>query len=99
MSAAPAHVYRRRRVVALAALTALVAVIVLAVHLAGGDTPAPRAAAARPTATPTPPPQEPRGGRTILPRYRVVAYYGAPQDPQLGALGIGTPAHEWLPAS
>jgi hypothetical protein len=28
----------------------------------------------------------------IFPRYRVVAYYGAPQDPQLGQLGIGTPA-------
>jgi len=37
------------------------------------------------------PPQEPRGGRTLLPDYRVVAYYGAPQDPGLGQLGIGTP--------
>jgi hypothetical protein len=34
----------------------------------------------------------PRGGRRIFPDYRVVAYYGAPQDQQLGALGIGTPA-------
>jgi hypothetical protein len=31
----------------------------------------------------------PRGGGTILPRYRVVAYYGAPQNPALGALGVG----------
>jgi hypothetical protein len=94
MPAASAHVYRRRRLVALGALTALVVAIVVVVHaLVGGGTPAPRAAVARPTATPTPPPQEPRGGRTILPRYRVVAYYGAPEDPQLGALGIGTPAH------
>jgi hypothetical protein len=93
MPAAPAHVYRRRRLVALAALTALVAAIVVGVHaLAGGGTPAPRAAGPSPTPTPTPPPQEPRGGRTILPRYRVVAYYGAPEDQQLGALGIGTPA-------
>jgi hypothetical protein len=39
------------------------------------------------------PPQElPRGGRTILPKWRVVAFYGAPQDPQLGVLGIGPPA-------
>jgi hypothetical protein len=38
------------------------------------------------------PPELPRGGRLILPRYRVVAYYGAPQDPELGALGIGPPA-------
>lgn len=31
----------------------------------------------------------PRGGEKILPRYRVVAYYGAPQNPALGALGVG----------
>jgi hypothetical protein len=97
MVPASPHVYRRRRLVALGVLTAVVAGVVVLVHaLAGGGTDgAPRAAQARaqPTATPTPPPQEPRGGRTILPRYRVVAYYGAPQDQQLGALGIGTPAH------
>jgi hypothetical protein len=33
----------------------------------------------------------PRGGRQILPRNRVVAYYGAPQDDELGILGIGSP--------
>src|SRR5262252_882808 len=33
----------------------------------------------------------PRGGRRILPAYRVVAYYGAPGGGQLGVLGIGTP--------
>jgi len=33
----------------------------------------------------------PRGGRTIFPRFRVVAFYGAPQSRELGALGIGTP--------
>jgi hypothetical protein len=94
MPAAPAHVYRRRRLVALGALTIVVVAIVLGVHaLTGGSTPAPQAAVTRPTPTPTPLPQEPRGGRTILPRYRVVAYYGAPQDQQLGVLGIGTPAH------
>jgi hypothetical protein len=31
----------------------------------------------------------PRGGTTILPRFRIVAYYGAPQNEALGALGIG----------
>jgi hypothetical protein len=36
-------------------------------------------------------PELPRGGRVVLPRHRIVAYYGAPQDPQLGVLGIGTP--------
>jgi len=35
----------------------------------------------------------PRGGRRLLPDRRIVAYYGAPQDDELGALGIGTPAH------
>ena len=34
----------------------------------------------------------PRGGRRLLPDRRVVAFYGAPQDDELGALGIGTPA-------
>ena len=33
----------------------------------------------------------PRGGRVILPRDRVVAYYGDPRDRQLGVLGIGSP--------
>lgn len=33
----------------------------------------------------------PGGGETLFPDRRVVALYGAPQDPQLGALGIGTP--------
>jgi hypothetical protein len=37
-------------------------------------------------------PELPRGGRTILPRRRVVAYYGAPQATALGALGHATPA-------
>ena len=37
-------------------------------------------------------PSFPRGGRSIFPQHRVVAYYGAPQDEELGALGIGTPA-------
>ena len=36
-------------------------------------------------------PELPRGGRSILPEWRVVAFYGAPQDRQLGVLGIGTP--------
>ena len=40
---------------------------------------------------PKPPPTLPDGGRTILPRTRVVAFYGAPQDAGLGTLGIGSP--------
>jgi hypothetical protein len=37
-------------------------------------------------------PQLPGGGRRLFPDRRIVAYYGNPQDEQLGALGIGTPA-------
>lgn len=35
--------------------------------------------------------QLPGGGHQIFPSHRVVAFYGAPQDTQLGALGIGGP--------
>ncbi len=46
-----------------------------------------------PEASSEPGPAElPRGGRTILPDRRVVAFYGAPQDRELGVLGIGSPA-------
>ena len=34
----------------------------------------------------------PGGGRRVFPDRRVVAYYGAPQDPELGTLGVGSPA-------
>lgn len=34
-------------------------------------------------------PQLPGGGRTIFPQRRVVAFAGNPQDPGLGALGVG----------
>ena len=88
----PASVYRRRRIVA-AAVLALVPAAAGALIGAGGDggetsAEAPRAAA---SATPAPP-ELPRGGRSIFPRHRVVAYYGAPQDDELGELGIGSPA-------
>jgi hypothetical protein len=96
MTARPASpaVYRRRRATALAVLIALVAVGALALGRgSGSETPKP-VAKNRAAAAPTPTPIElPRGGRTILPNFRVVAYYGAPQDRQLGALGIGTPDH------
>jgi hypothetical protein len=89
--ASPA-VYRRRRATALAVLIALVAVGALAFGRGGEN--AAKPAKERAAAAATPKPVElPRGGRTILPDFRVIAYYGAPQDRQLGALGIGTPAH------
>jgi hypothetical protein len=39
-----------------------------------------------------PPPELPRGGRSIFPESRVVGFYGSPEDEELGALGIGSPA-------
>ena len=47
---------------------------------------------AKKKAKPKPPPELPRGGRRLFPHNRVVAFYGAPQNVELGALGIGTPA-------
>jgi hypothetical protein len=79
-------VYRRRRIVALSVLAGLVLGIIL---VSSGSDSKPKAEAAKPA---PPPPHLPRGGTVIFPRFRVVGYYGAPQDPQLGELGIGSPA-------
>ncbi|MGZ4431822.1 MAG: hypothetical protein ACXVYV_09285, partial [Gaiellales bacterium] len=83
----------RRRVRRQRAIAAAASLIVLSsaggacalLISSGGGHPAGRSSAA------PRPPQLPRGGRVLLPAYRVVAYYGAPQDPGLGELGIGTP--------
>ena len=71
-------------------------VVFLVTQLTGSDAAEPQRTAegaeaeqGEPTPTPEPLAELPRGGRTILPDYRVVAYYGAPQDDELGALGIG----------
>jgi hypothetical protein len=80
------RVYRRRRLVA-GGVAGLVALLLVAIGLlvAGGGEEGPEASSEpRPT-------ELPRGGRTILPGTRVVAFYGAPQDPELGVLGIGPP--------
>jgi hypothetical protein len=49
------------------------------------------AKAKKKTAKPPPPAELPRGGRRLFPKHRIVAYYGAPGNVELGALGIGTP--------
>ena len=87
----PVSVYRRRRAAALAGLAGVLVLAFLAIRSCGGEAtqttaPAANAADAEPAA------ELPRGGRRIFPDFRVVAFYGAPQDAQLGALGIGTPA-------
>jgi hypothetical protein len=88
-------VYRRRQLTALAVLAAGVALVVILLTRsdAAERSPAGGASAERAQEKPTPEPKAelPRGGRRIIPDFRVVAYYGAPQDEQLGALGIGTP--------
>jgi hypothetical protein len=81
----------------MAALTIIVLVLATIglVVTRGGSSKAKLGAAAAPTAQkparPKPPPELPRGGRHLFPRHRVVAYYGAPGNVELGALGIGTP--------
>jgi hypothetical protein len=85
----PASVYRRRRATALAALAGVLLLAFLVLRSCGADEPS-TAAAPAPAADDRPA-QLPRGGHRIFPDYRVVAFYGAPQDDQLGALGIGTP--------
>jgi hypothetical protein len=86
-------VYRRRRLAALGAVAAVSTLAGVAVGAGSGEQGgatggAPKAAAQR---TPVKPAELPLGGRTIFPRFRVVAYYGAPQSHELGALGIGSP--------
>lgn len=79
------RVYRRRRLVAVVGGFALLVLMVWglsSVFGGGGDSA---------TADKDGPPQLPRGGRRIFPTYRVVSFYGAPQNKELGILGIGTP--------
>jgi hypothetical protein len=88
-------VYRRRRLAALGVVAAVAALAGAAMGAgsddgdratSGGATE--KAAAAQ---APPRPPELPLGGRRIFPYYRVVAFYGAPQSHELGALGIGSP--------
>ncbi len=93
--AEPRDVYRRRRLGALAVVAAVSLFAGVAVGAGGGGgtdgTGAGATRAAAKQATPPKPPELPLGGRTIFPNFRVVAYYGAPQNHELGALGIGSP--------
>jgi hypothetical protein len=81
--------YLRRRLLAGGAVVlALAGVAVAAGAFSGSEKPDARAERERGR---PPAPELPGGGRSVLPENRVVAYYGAPQSPELGALGIGTP--------
>jgi hypothetical protein len=85
---APQHIYWRRRLTALGGLAAVIAAALLLAGNGGGDADSPAPASSVQEQTPA---ELPRGGRSVLPEHRVVAYYGAPQSRELGALGIGSP--------
>jgi hypothetical protein len=78
------RVQRQRRLVAVGAGGLLVAVL-----LAGGALVVAGDEADGPSGSPAA--ELPRGGRVIVPANRVVAFYGAPRDQELGTLGIGSP--------
>jgi hypothetical protein len=83
-----AAVYRRRRFTALGIAAGVVVLAILLIGSCGSadNPPASARKRARPLIVTLP-----RGGRRIFPEFRVVAFYGAPQDKQLGELGIDTP--------
>jgi hypothetical protein len=91
------RVVRQRRIAVAVLLAGLVAIVVLVTGaFTGGDDEGSskeevHAGATDRPAKPKPAPELPRGGRRIFPRYRIVAFYGAPQDDALGALGVGSP--------
>src|SRR3954451_23734208 len=84
-----AAVYRRRRLTALGAVAGLFVIAILLIGSCGSDQ---KTAAARKASRPLIV-NLPRGGRQRFPAFHVVAFFRAPQDKQLGELGIGTPAN------
>jgi hypothetical protein len=90
-----ARVYRRRRLAALGVLATVAAIAGAAVGAgdrSSGKTDGATARAGRAAAR-AKPLELPLGGRRIFPDFRVVAFYGAPQSRELGALGVGSPDH------
>lgn len=81
---------RRRAIFVAAVLGALVLVVVVVLLVSGGSDGNAHGGNGGEAAAP----ELPRGGRTILPRDRVVAYYGNPRADSLGVLGIGSPNRE-----
>jgi hypothetical protein len=87
----PERVFRRRRLIALGVLAGIVTLIGVAVG-AGSDDGSSEPEPAVERRQEAAPPELPRGGRSVFPEFRVVAYYGAPQSTELGTLGSGSPA-------
>ena len=83
---------RARRRVAAGAVAAFVLLVVMVAALGrGGDPEGEDRPGGEAASRSERPPELPRGGRRIFPRFRVVAFYGAPQADELGTLGIGSP--------
>jgi hypothetical protein len=88
----PESVFLRRRLAAGGVLVVLlVGIAAAAGAFSGRDDPAAESGRQTASEQPREPAQLPRGGRALLPDRRVVAFYGAPQSTELGALGIGSP--------
>jgi hypothetical protein len=87
------EVIRRRRLSALGIVGGVALLAGMAVGAGAGDDGGGQGRSARAAqGEEAPPPlQLPRGGRSIFPEHRVVAFYGAPQAAELGELGIGSP--------
>jgi hypothetical protein len=83
--AAREEMYRRRRRTALVIAVGVLLLLIWTISSIGGGGSGASADKAKPA-------ELPRGGRVVLPRNRLVAYYGAPQHVELGALGIGAPS-------
>ena len=81
---------RRRRRLALACVLAAAGLLLLIVLVASTVLNGDEASRAEGGAE-SEPAKLPRGGRSLFPERRVVAFYGAPQSPDLGTLGIGSP--------
>jgi hypothetical protein len=73
----------------IAGLSVILLVLVFGVIVGRDDAPATASAGEEPAEAEAPPPELPRGGRELLPGRRVVSFAGAPQDPELGSLGVG----------
>jgi hypothetical protein len=91
----PQTVYLRRRLGALGVLAGCATLVGVAVGAGrddgDGDSRSATARAVAASAQAPPALELPGGGRRIFPDRRVVAFYGAPQAPELGELGIGSP--------
>ena len=76
----------------IAGLSVLLIVIVFGFIVGRDEDAGPAAAAGTGPAAEAeaPPPELPRGGRELLPGRRVVSFAGAPQDEELGELGVGS---------